>query len=966
MTYERFFHHRPLATKIALLVALMGIIALVVIAAALTRMHRVDQNYRALFRSEAQMAPHISDAAMFLHEALGLARNTLSEPDAARRQAAADQMRAVTRAFNDQLDTLAQMLPSSASDIALLSSKASSLFEDSMHAAVASLQGDKQALRMAHERFASDSQTLRDDFAALRERQRAHFDAEVQSIAVETGRTIWATTLAVTLGLALVIVLSTHVAMSQISRPVARLTRIMERLTARDYSDNIPDRHRRDEVGTMARALQVFKDGMQRADSLAAEVAASAETRRLSEQLMDLTGAIPGAVFQLHLGADGWCRFLFVSEKATDLPGIPTKALLRAEGPMDEAYGVAPELRIRVQQAFTASFQTLAPVDFDVQMEGGERPRWLRTLATARRLPDGGALFSGVWLDVTERKREGQALLEAKNKAEQAAQDRAHFLAVMSHEIRTPLNAIMGLVQLSLKGPLSTAQRERVEQMLRASHHLMGVVNDILDFSKMDGGHVQLETRTFAMRTLLADVIDLLAPKAQRKSLGLRVDIADGVPEQLQGDPRRIAQILINYVQNAIKFTSEGEVVVALRMESEDTQTLVLRGEVSDTGVGLTPSQMSQLFQPFHQADSSITRRVGGTGLGLVISRQLAELMHGTAGVRSTPGAGSTFWFTARVQRAPHAGAQPPQPVAMPILPPDTAPPRTPQTAPWQQTHASRVLVVDDNPLNLQIACGFLEHGGIATDTAVDGVQALQRLANNPPGTYAAVLMDIQMPVMDGLWAARALRALPAWRELPIVAMTANATHADIEAAYESGMNAYLAKPLLEADLWRTLARWLQPPHSALQEADPLPRTPALDPSAPRSDGQCQSPPFDGRVLEELRAVFDPSGLHTLLGNFIQNCDGRVALILAAVQEQDWATTRREAHALGGSVGSFGLLKLNDVAQALEDAARAEDPQAIAQQTQALCTAAHDGLTQLRAMQALLDGPPPHPQPLRS
>ena len=976
MIYERLFHHRPLATKIALLVALMGLISLSVMAYALSSMRSVDQNYRALIASEARLAPHVGDAAMLLNEAGRTLHTALFEPDAARRQAAAQQVRAMHSAFTDQLNAMAQMRPSSASEIALLSAKTAAVFDDALQATqAAAQQRDMEAQRIVRDRFEPGLQTSRDDLAALRQRYLANFDASVQSIAVETDRTLWATTLAVTLGLALVIVLSAHVAMSQISRPVAHLTRVMERLTARDYGEAIPGTHRRDEVGTMARALQVFKDSMQRADRLAAEVQASAEARRLSEQLVDLTGAIPGAVFQLHVRADGWCRFLFVSDKAADLPGIPAKALRSSEGPVDEAYGAASDLQTSVHEAFMASFHTLDPVDFDVHVESDDGPRWLRTLATARRLPNGGVIFNGVWLDVTDRKLQAQALREAKETAEQAAEDRAHFLAVMSHEIRTPLNAILGLAQLALKEPLNTAQHERVEQMLRASKHLLGIVNDILDFSKMDGGHLRLEARAFALHSLLADVTDLLAPKALSKGLALRVEVAEEVPDPMMGDPRRIAQILINYLQNAIKFTTAGEIVIALRVDCEDAQGLVLRGEVSDTGMGLTDSQMGRLFQPFHQSDTSITRRFGGTGLGLVISRQLAELMGGTAGVHSTPGEGSTFWFTARVRRAPQAQAT--LPVTVPALPPATATPHPLQTAPlphalpptWTHTLAKplehRVLVVDDNPLNLQVACGLLAHGGIGTDTAADGAQAVERLANTPPGFYTAVLMDMQMPVMDGLSATRALRALPQWRELPIVAMTANATHADIEAAFSAGMNAYLAKPLLEDDLWQALAPCLVPTGRTDQHANPVAPHPPAAVATP-SDTQTQRPPFDARVLEELLALFDPPSLRTLLGHFIRNCDRRIAMIHAAAEVQDWTTTRREAHALGGSVGSFGLLRLNDVAQDLEDAALAEDPQAIAQQLQALTAAAHDGLTQLRAMQTLLGSPPEPGQPLRA
>ncbi|MBU1816562.1 MAG: response regulator [Gammaproteobacteria bacterium] len=954
MISERLFHHRPLATKIAMLVALMGMISLVVMGYALHSMLSVDQNYRSLIESQMRLAAHLGDAVATLSETRRTVHTAVFDRDAPHRQEAEHTVRAMQRVVAGQLDAITHVQPSSASDIGLLMAKVSALFEDAIQATDAvATQPAGQAQRIVRDRFEPALQALNDDISKLRQRYLKRFEASVTSINAATDRTLWTTTLAVTLGLAMVIALSAYVAMSQISRPVAHLTRIMERLTARDYREAIPGTQRRDEVGTMARALQVFKDSMQRADQLAAEVVASAEARRLSEQLIDLTGAIPGAVFQMQLRTNGWCQFLFVSDKAAHLPGVPAKALRRTEGPIEEAYGATKALQASVREAFMTSMHTLVPVDFDVQVDDcADGPRWLRTLATARPLPDGGAMFNGVWLDVTDRKREAQALREAKDTAEQAAHDRAQFLAMMSHEIRTPLNAILGLSQLALKEPLSAAQQERVEQMLRASKHLLGIVNDILDFSKMDGGHLQLEKRSFGLQHLLADVVDMLAPKALHKGLALHMHIDDDVPDHLMGDPQRIAQILINYVQNAIKFTQKGEVVVALRIDAEDAQGLVLHGEVRDTGMGLTESQMAQLFQPFHQSDTSITRRFGGTGLGLVISRQLAELMQGGAGVHSAPGEGSTFWFTAHLQRVPEpldVSADAPTPSQTALVPP--APP------------VQRVLVVDDNPLNLQVACGLLAYAGIAADSATDGAQAMDQLAKTPPGTYAAVLMDMQMPVMDGLSATRALRAQPQWRSLPIVAMTANATHGDIEAAYAAGVNAYLAKPLLEDALWRTLAPWLQPVHpirafAATVQSQPSPSASSQSQAQALTNTSPQRAPFDARILEELLTLFDPPSLRTLLAHFIRNCERRMSVIQLAVQHEDWVTTHREAHALGGSVGSFGLLRLNDVAQALEDAARAREPQAVVQQYQELTSAAQEGLTQLRAMQTLLGGPP--------
>ena len=241
----------------------------------------------------------------------------------------------------------------------------------------------------------------------------------------------------------------------------------------------------------------------------------------------------------------------------------------------------------------------------------------------------------------------------AKEAAERAAQERARFIAVMSHEIRTPLNAVLGMAQLALKDELPAQQRERVEQIRRASRHLLGILTDVLDFFEDRRRSPAAGTNPFSLSSIMGTLADLLSPKALAKSLQLRMDVDDNVPEHCVGDAQRLSQILINYVHNAIKFTHQGEVVVRLRVVQQDGHHLLLRGEVQDTGIGMTAQQMEGLFEPFRQADSSITRRFGGTGLGLVIARQLAQAMGGETGVHSEPGRGSTFWFTARLQRAP-------------------------------------------------------------------------------------------------------------------------------------------------------------------------------------------------------------------------------------------------------------------------------------------------------------------------
>ncbi|WCM87696.1 response regulator [Acidovorax sp. NCPPB 3576] len=930
----RSFSHLPLTAKIVFLVGLMGVISTASMLYATSKMRGIDQQYNALIEREAQSALHIGDAALLLSESSRLVYAVLTEQDEATMRAALTSLAQLQAQFNRQIDTTEALVPANAAQLQAIRQRATAAFALAARIvdAASRWRGDR-ALQIIHGEFEPALRALQQDMNHQRNDSVTQFQESSVRLGQVTRDTILTTALAVGIGLALVIALSSWVAVFQISRPILRLTRHMERLTDRDYDDTVTvtGTERRDEVGTMAKALQVFKESMQRADRLAIEVAASAEARRLSEQLVDLTGAIPGAVFQMHVRPDGWQRFLFVSDKAAELQGRPAHELLRLEGPVEQTYGLPPSGQDALRERFEHSLRTLQPLDFDVEVAHGDRSRWLKTLATARRLPDGAVLFNGVWLDVTEQKNQARALA-------QAAEEKATFLAVMSHEIRTPLNAILGLAQLALKDDsLAPPQRERMDQMYRAGRRLLGIVNDTLDFSKIDGGHLVLETVPFELPTLLADLSELFDHKAKTKGLRFRVEVAEGVPPYLLGDPHRIGQVLVNFVNNAIKFTEAGEVALTLSahaatpaeglspaagMEAGEGD-LILHCAVRDTGIGLTDEQQAHLFQAFHQADATITRRFGGTGLGLAISRQLALLMGGDAGVHSTPGEGSTFWFTARVQRS-----------ARPALPAQGERGARAPSAPAALA-GLRVLLVDDNELNRLVAAGLLESGGLHVDTANDGAEALRRLDEAPDGThYDAVLMDMQMPVMDGLTATRALRQDPRFAHLPVIAMTANAARQDIERTKAAGMNDHLSKPVLEERLWATLSRWMAP---GGQEVPAAPATAFMSQGAKVDDHHAPSAPvagaaeagadalFDEEALQELRGVFTADRFDALVARFIHDCEQRLERIHDARHAGAWSRLRQETHELGGTVGSFGLQRLSGITRALEKAADAKD-----------------------------------------
>ena len=395
------------------------------------------------------------------------------------------------------------------------------------------------------------------------------------------------------------------------------------------------------------------------------------------------------------------------------------------------------------------------------------------------------------------REREIAAMqVELARRAEQAEAAnlaKSSFLANMSHEIRTPMNAILGMAHLLRRSGLTPTQTDRLDKIQTASDHLLHVVNDILDLSKIEAGKFVLEDLPVSVNALLNNVCSICTARAQFKGLKLKIESASFAPN-LQGDPTRLQQALLNYVTNAIKFTERGAVTLRAIGEEETPQWLRVRFEVEDTGVGIAPEALPRLFGAFEQADNSTTRRYGGTGLGLVITRRLAELMGGEAGVESTPGVGSTFWFTVLLQRKERRSDLAPQAA-------------TQAEALIRRCYPGRrVLLVDDEPINLEVARFLLEESGLVVDTAADGAAAVEWARKTE---YAAILMDVQMPTLDGLAATRQIRALPGYRDTPILAMTANAFVEDKTRCLDAGMNDFLIKPFVPELLFSTLVKYL-------------------------------------------------------------------------------------------------------------------------------------------------------------
>jgi len=497
---------------------------------------------------------------------------------------------------------------------------------------------------------------------------------------------------------------------------------------------------------------------------------------------------------------------------------------LPEDEPVDVTKGLSyygAEDRDKIQTAIRDLIEKAQPYDLELEMLSAKGHRkWVRTIGEPV-VENGKVVWvHGAIQDITQRKLNNaelehhrhhleelvtsrtadldlanQSLVLARDAAQAANLAKSAFLANMSHEIRTPMNAILGMVNLLRRGGPTPEQAERLDKIDIASEHLLQVINDILDLSKIEAGSFVLETVPLTIPGLLSNVVSITHSSAQAKRLKLEVK-ADSFPADLHGDPTRLQQAVLNYLSNAIKFTERGTVTLrAINLEETDKWVQV-RFEVTDTGIGITPEALPRLFTAFEQADNSTTRKYGGTGLGLVITKRLAELMGGDAGVQSTPGVGSTFWFTACLQRREHLNIE-----AAPGAKGDA------EALVRERFQGTHILIVDDEPINLELARYLLESAGLLVDTAEDGAEAIQRAT---AASYALVLMDMQMPKIDGLEATRQIRKLPNYQDTPILAMTANAFAEDRVRCLAAGMNDVLIKPVAPDRLFASLLTYLE------------------------------------------------------------------------------------------------------------------------------------------------------------
>ena len=739
-----------------------------------------------------------------------------------------------------------------------------------------------------------------------------HMDKQRQAY-----REISAMLLAILLGLLFVL---WFVVESVVYSPLRHLSGAALRLARRDYDAPLPASTAEDDLGVLVRSFSQMRVELQ---AQHAELTREIEERRQAEAaLRKLSQAVeqsPENIVITNLDAE----IEYVNEAFVQTTGYSREEVIGRNPRILNAGDTPRENYASLWRALHRG--EIWKGEFHNKRKDGSEYIEFALVAPLRQADGSVSHYVAVKEDITEKKKLGEELdrhrlhlaemvqqrtaelNQARQMAEAANEAKSAFLANMSHEIRTPLNAIIGLTHLLRRDTIVPRDVERLDKIDGAGKHLLLIINDILDLTKIESGRLQLESTDFHLAAIFDNVVSIIKESTREKGLQVELDL-DAVPVWLRGDPTRLRQALLNYAGNAVKYTDQGTISLRAKLIEMQPDDFLVRFEVADTGIGIAPEDIARLFRTFMQADATTTRKYGGTGLGLAITKRLAQLMGGEVGVESTPGAGSTFWFTARLQRG--HGIMP----AVPQQQHDDAESRL------RRAHAAaRILLAEDNAINREVALEQLHAVSLAVDVASNGREALEQARKQ---IYDLVLMDIQMPELDGIEATQAIRKLPGWQDVPILAMTANAFSEDRRACLEAGMNDFISKPVDPEVLYSTLLKWLSESHLAETGGAPRQVETREQPAASAESETLLASLSMVEGLNVARGLATIRGKATkylnLLRSFVALHSNDMTRLEESLRDCDVNRARHLLHALKGAAATVGAEAISMQAQQLE------------------------------------------------